>query len=167
MKTKISSALVILTTFLAIVFLASAQSNQVVKRQITGDSNPALDRLNALTSYLEANHETNALKLFNDYANASGALQDSAEMGVTLHLLAAVREGRTNDAIKLLETRLNSQIVGFAASYRQLPIDQQNWLNLTALADAKRYRAQFPYQQPYKISADAVADAFTLLDKKP
>ncbi len=147
---------------IALTWWCVAQNSVPTKKPITGDSNPALNRLNALVSYLEANNQTNTLKLFNEYSSSSLALQNSAEMGVTLHILMALREGRTNDVMKLLESRLDSDIVGFAANYKQMPETDQEWLGLHSLSEAQRYRSKFPS----KDFSNYVAQAFELLNKK-
>ena len=136
------------------------------QRPVTGDSSPALDRLNALVSYLESNRQTNALKLFDEYSNASLAQRHSADIGVTLHILMVLREGRTNDAVELLEGRLDTDIFGFAASFRELPEAQREWLGLHSLSEARRYRSKFPHKHRYQNVDDGVAQAFELLDKK-
>ncbi len=146
---------------IALTWLCVGQTPASTKKPITGDSNPALNRLNALVSYLQANNQTNALNLFNEYSSCSFALQNSAEMGATLHILMALREGRTNDVMKVLESRLDSEIVGFAANYKQMPKTDQEWLGLHSLSGAQWYRNKFPHQD----ANGYVTQAFQLLDK--
>src|SRR5207245_6472102 len=97
MKTSRVFALIALALSIGFVAahwsVAQTEAPAPSKRPVTGDSNPALDRLIALLSYLETNQQTNALKLFNEYPNASIALRNSADIGVTLHILMALREG--------------------------------------------------------------------------
>jgi hypothetical protein len=143
-----------------------AQTNAPAKKAVTGNSNPALDRLSALVSYLETNKQTNALKLFYEYSNASIAQQHSADIGVTLDVLMALREGRTTNAMELLEGRLDTDIIGFAASFRELPGAQREWLGLQSLTEARWYRDKFPHKHRYENVDDGVAEAFELLDKK-
>ncbi|MGH7969533.1 MAG: hypothetical protein ACREIC_12480, partial [Limisphaerales bacterium] len=134
------------------------------KGPVAGDLNPALDRLAALVSCLEANHQTNALRLFNDYANSSIALQHSADMGIMLNVLEAIREGRTTNAIELLEGRLDTDIISFAGSYKELPWTQRRWLGLQSLSEARVYRDKFPRKNPYQNGDEGVAQAFQLLN---
>lgn len=148
------------------VWWCSAQSSTPAKKPVTGNSNPALDRLTALVSYLEANKQTNALKLFDEYSSAAIAQQDSADMGVTLHILVALREGRTTNAIELLEGRLDTDIIGFASNFREMPEAQREWLGLHSLSEARWYRDKFPHKHPYQNVDDGVAQAFQLLPKK-
>ena len=151
---------------LAIGFAAAwwnaAHANNSDKQAVTGGSNLALDRLYAVESYLETNHDTNGLRLFNEYANASSALTCNADMGIKLHVLKELREGKTNDAINLLETTLDGDIFSFAENYRELPKAQEDWFGLKILADAKGYRDRYPREDKY----GGVTKAFELLDEK-
>lgn len=140
---------------------AQSTNRTTNKGPITGANNPELEGLSALISYLEANNQTNALKLFYDYRNASIALERSADMGLTLHTLMALREGRTNDAIQLMEIKLDSDIINFADSFQELPQAQREWLGLHTLSEAKWYRTKFPDKQD-----SSIAHAFELLDAK-
>ena len=168
MKTTRTFILVALALILgfATARWCAAQTYAPDRKPLTGQSNPALDRLEALVSYLEANKQTNAMELFNQYSSASIAQENSADMGMTLHVLMAVREGRTNDVITLLESKLNGDIVSFAASYKELPKDQQEWLGLNVLSQAHLYRNKFPYQTRSQLEYDSLTRAFQLLDKK-
>jgi hypothetical protein len=129
-------------------------------------NNQALDRMNALVSYLEVNKQTNALKLLNEFLNASIALQQSADMGVMLHILMELHEGRTNDAMEMLEGQLDTDIIGFAASYKELPETQRDALSLHSLTEAQWYRSKFPHKHRYQNVDEGVARAFELLDRK-
>jgi hypothetical protein len=151
-----------LTVGFAIASWSAAQTNSPAKRPLTGNSNPALDRLMALESYLEANHDTNALRLFDEYANASIATANAAELGLKLHALKALREGRTNDAINLLETSIDGNIMSFATSYKEMPKSQQEWLGLSALSQARWYRDKYPRKDEH----DIVKKYFEILDEK-
>jgi hypothetical protein len=169
-RMKTTRTFVLIASMFCVCLIAawwcSAQSSAPSKKPITGNSNPALDRLTALVSYLEANKQTNALKLFNEYSSASLAQQHSADMGVTLHILMALREGRTTNAIELLEGRLDTDIIGFAASYKEMPKTDREWLSLHSLSEAHWYRDKFPHKHRYQNVDDGVAEAFQLLPKK-
>jgi hypothetical protein len=168
MKTTRSFALIASAFCVGLVaaWWSSAQPTTPAKKPVTGNSNPSLDRLNALVSYLEANKQTNSLKLFYEYSNASIALQHSADIGMMLHILMALREGRTTNAIELLEGRLDTDIIGFAASFKEMPQEQREWLGLHSLSEARWYRDKFPHKHPYQNVDDGVAQAFKLLPKK-
>ena len=78
----------------------------------------------------------------------------------------ALREGRTTNAIELLEGRLDTDIIGFAASYREMPEAEREWLGLHSLSEARWYRDKFPHKHRYQNVDDSVAQAFQLLPKK-
>ena len=158
-------ALALSTGFVA-AWWCAAQISAPAKKPVTGDSNRALDRLNALVSYLETNKQTNTLRLFYEYSNASIAQQHSADIGVTLHILMALREGRTTNAIELLEGRLDTDIIGFAASYKELPSTQREWLGLHSLWEARWYRTKFPHKHRYQNVGEGVSKALKVLDDK-
>jgi len=164
-RTFISAGLVSAIGFL-VAWWCVAQTDAPAKKPVTGGSSPALDRLTALVSHLETNKQTDALKLFYEFSNASLAQQQSADIGVTLHVLMALREGRTTNAIDLLEGRLATDVIGFAASFRELPEQQQEWLGLRSLSEARCYREKFPHKHRYENVDVGVAQAFQLLDNK-
>lgn len=145
--------------------LAQSAKQNVAKEPIKRGNNAGIDQLTAFVSYLEQNKQTNALRLFNEYSTASIALQNSVEIGVTLRLLLALREGRTNDAIESLEGKLDTAIVSLAASFRELPEAQQAMFSLHSLTNASWYRTKFPHKHPHKSIDASVAEAFELLNK--
>ena len=78
----------------------------------------------------------------------------------------ALREGRTTNAIELLEGRLDTGIIGFAASFKELPKDHQEWLGVRSLSEARWYRDKYPHKHRYPSVDEGVADAFKMLDEK-
>ena len=115
-------------------------------------------------SHLEATKQTNTLKLFNDYSNSSLAQQHTADLGVMTAVLLRLRDGRTNEAVKLLETRLDSDAVGLWASYNELPPDLREKVGLKSLEYARDYCAKYPRKRSPE-SDQAVARAFALVGK--
>jgi hypothetical protein len=126
----------------------------------------ALEQLTSLVSYLQDTKQTNTLQRFNDYMNASLASRNYADLGVTLGILQRLRDGRTNAAYELLEGQLDSAIIGFVGSYRELPVSAQNQPGLKVLQQARDYRAKFPFKHRYADVDTGVADAFKVLDEK-
>ena len=88
--------------------LAPQSSSQKPKAYDFG----ALHQLESFVTHLQETRQTNNLQQFGDYLNASLASRDSADLGMTLAVLQSFREGRTNDAYRLLEGRLDTYIVG-------------------------------------------------------
>ena len=131
---------------------------------IDANNNLALDQLAAFVTHLQATKQTNTLKLFNDYSNSSLAQQHSADLGVITGVLIRLRDGRTNEAINLLESRLDSDAVGLYAAYQELPPELQQKLGLKSLEYARDYCAKFPRKRsPH--ADQALARAFALVDK--
>jgi hypothetical protein len=125
----------------------------------------ALQQLESFMAYLQKTGQTNTLQKFNDYTMASLANQFSGEMAVNLIVLQELRSGRTNQAYTLLEHELDSDIVGFVGSYRQLPPSARELGSLAILQKARDYRAKYPFPS-YPGGDQAVADAFKILDEK-
>lgn len=164
---KITRDLVLVVVALIVGFCAgcwfSGQSNRHANTRVstTEGTSVAVDKLNLLISYLQNNRETNAIKLFDDFETASIAIRSSADMGVRLHTLIDLREGRANDAIQLMETMLKSDIITFAATFPKLSATQRQALGFGALSDAKWYCTEFPQKEDR-----GLAQAFALLDTK-
>jgi hypothetical protein len=170
MKTVSASILIILGLcigfFAAHWSVAQTLSQSSSKEPITAYNNIALDQLTLLLSNLNETKQTNALKLFNDYANASLAQQKNAEMGMKLHILYSLRAGRTNEVINLLEQEMTGDVVGFVASYRNLSASQSAELNLAALKKARDYCDKFQVKSGHPDVDEIVSNSFKLLDEK-
>lgn len=152
--------------FAAARWCAAQPSNQPSGKESTTYDFGAMQQLESFVAYLQDTKQTNSLQRFNDYSNASLASRHMADLGVTVIILQRLRDGRTNQACELLEGGLDSHIVAFAASYRELPASLRKQGNLKPLAMAKEYRAKHPPQNHSQIGDAAVADAFKLLDEK-
>jgi|SRR5215469_13311533 len=126
----------------------------------------AVQQLESFVSYLQETKQTNTLKRFDDLSNAMVASQNNADLGETLMILQRLRDGRTNQAYELLEGRLDTDIIGFVASYRQLPMSLRDQPGLKALQLARNYRARFPFKHEYPSVDEGVANAFKILDEK-
>lgn len=132
----------------------------------TTDPYFAMDQLESFVGYLQDNNQTNILSRFNVYSDATIVSQMSADMGVTAAILMRVRDGRTNDVIKLLESRLTADAVGFSTSYRQLPVSIREKVSLLPLKKAREYCAKFKVKEHDAELDKIVANAFNLLDEK-
>ena len=96
-------------------------------------------QLESFVCYLNDTKQTNTLQRFNDYSNVSIVSRSSADLGVKLHILYALRSGRTNEVIRLLELQMTSDVVGFAAGYRELPAPIREKVGLTEFREARDY----------------------------
>jgi hypothetical protein len=142
-------------------------SNQQLAKEPTNYDFGALQQLASFVTYLQDNKQTNILQRFNNYSNASLASRYDADLGVTLHILRDLREGRTNHAYETLEGQLDVDIIGLVASYRELPASAREQPGLKVLGWTRDYRAKYPFKHRYPSVDDGVADAFKVLENKP
>jgi hypothetical protein len=169
MKTSCAYALAaaaLAVGFLAAHWCAAQPSNQPPAKEPTSYDFGALQQLASFVSYLQDAKQTNTLQRFNDLMNASLASQNYADLGVTLEVLQRFRDGRTNLAYEVLEGRLDSDIIGFVASYRELPASAREQPGLKVLGWARDYRAKYPFRFQYTNVDEGVSDAFKILDAK-
>jgi hypothetical protein len=169
MKTSRTFALISLSLaigFLAARWCAAQSAQQSSNQKPKADDFGALQQLESFVTHLRNNGQTENLLRFSDYLNASLASRDSADLGMTVAVLQRFRDGRTNEACRILEDRLDTYIVGLAGSYRQLPPQLQAQGNLKVLGFARDYRAKFPFKCSNPELDKNVTDAFKLLDEK-
>ena len=102
-----------------------------------------LDQHNALLAQLEAAGQTNAIELFRQYRCACGADDASSELGHTVTALRYLREGRTNEAIRLLEQHLSAYANMMCNSYGCLNATNHGRVNLDNLAFTKNTLHRF------------------------
>src|SRR5689334_20960643 len=95
-------------TFCAARFCA-AQSRLQAKHSVE-DSYVAFHQLEAFVNYLRDTKQTNTLQRFNEYSTVSAASQQSSDLSMTVAILLRLREGRTNQALELLENRLTTDV---------------------------------------------------------
>jgi len=130
------------------------------------DNSIGSHQLESFVDYLQDTKQTNTLQRFNDYANVTIVSRSSADLGVRLHILDDIRNGRTNEAIRMLELQMRSDAVGFAASYRELPLGLRGKVGLTALREARDYCRKYPTENGQPDLDEILTNAFKLLDDK-
>lgn len=124
-----------------------------------------LHALESFVLYLQGTKQTNVLNRFSEYSNASLVSRHYADLGVTVAILQRLRDGRTNEAIELLEGRVSTGIIGFAASYRELPNASREKINLKLLEFARDYRSKYPFKHRHPNIDEGVTDALRILEK--
>ncbi|MGA2542891.1 MAG: hypothetical protein ABSG78_15180 [Verrucomicrobiota bacterium] len=169
MKTSRAFALAaaaLIAGFLMARLCVAQPSNQPFAKEPASYDFGALQQLASFASYLQDTKQTNTLQRFNDFLSASTASQLGADLGVTLAILQRLRDGRTNEAYELLEGRFDTDIIGFVASYRELPASAREQPGLKVLGWARDYRVKFRFKHRYANVDDGVAEAFKILDEK-
>jgi hypothetical protein len=160
------AAAALATGFLVAQWSAAQPSNQRPNKEPTSYDFGTLQQFESFVTYLQDTKQTNTLQRFYDYSNASLASRDNADLGEMLVILRGLREGRTNQAYELLEGRLNVDIIGFVASYRDLPVSVRDQPGLKVLGLARDYRTKFPFKHRYQNLDEGVANSFKILDEK-
>lgn len=160
------AGLALLVGFFAARWSAAQPASQPSKEEAGPWYNMASDQLTSFVTYLQTNQPTNILKQFTDYENASIAVRSSGEIGAQLHSLYALREGQTNDVIKLLETQMMANTVIFAAVYRDMPPSQRERIDLAILRQARDYCEKYPIKSDHADVDAIITNAFKILDEK-
>ncbi len=117
-----------------------------------------------LADNLDPNERDKTLKVISHHIASLQAKESLYELGATSSLLLRLREGRTNEAIKLLEDQLNLSAVALATSYEALSPELRAELRLESLEQARAYYDKFPRNRSRAFD-DAVARSFALADK--
>ncbi len=160
----VAAALVI--GFFAARWCAAQSARQVSSKEPATYDFGALRQLESFVAHLQATKQTNILQRFNDYSNASVASHHYANLGVTVAILQRLRGGRTNEAYELLEGQVDTDIISFVASYRELPGQLRERTSLKVFGYARDYRAKFPSKHRYPSVDEGVTDAFKILEEK-
>lgn len=158
-------AVALILGVLAACWCAGQSERQVSGKEST-DSAIALRQLEFLVTHLQETKQTNTLRLFINYSDASEAQQNASNVGLNLKVLMHLREGRTNEAIDMLEMRLTSDVVTCVARYQQLPPKLREKFSLMALHYARDYCRQYQVKSEYPDVNDYREKAFAILDGK-
>ena len=152
--------------FLAAHWCFAQSTRQISSKERATDSYIGLHELESFVSYLEDTKQTNTLQRFYDYNNVTIVSRSSADLGVSLHILYDLRNGHTNEAIRMLEGQMTSDVSGFAASYRELPVSIREKVGLTAFREARDYCRKYPVRSGNSDVDAIIEKAFSLLDEK-
>jgi hypothetical protein len=87
------------------------------------------------------------------------AEHNAADVGIIVAVLERLRSGRTNDAVQLLETRLDGALVGIGTA----PQDARNANVNSAARMAQRYRGEHPHKAGTPEVEAAIVRAFASL----
>ncbi len=120
-----------------------------------------LGQYEQLVLSLSKRGDTNTAAQVASLVSAMHARRDATDITVTVQVLDFLRSGRTNDAIKLLETRLDDALITFCAP-SDGPRDSKYDKNLKM---AKEYRTKYPHTSGVPEVDTAVSRAFDSLPK--
>jgi hypothetical protein len=168
---KRSVAFALFAFALTICFVLSRLSvaqavDRVRDKEKTADSYYGLHALESFATYLQDTKQTNILQRFNDYENTRITSESSAEMGVLTAILLRLRDGRTNEAMTLLEMRMTSDAITFAVGYRELAPPVRDTVSLVSLNHARDYYFKYGVKDRLPEVDQYVTNAFKLLDEK-
>ncbi len=150
-----------------LVVIASLLVAAIVSRHASAQSTMSSDDRGELGQYeqlilsLSKRGDTNTAAQVASLVHATLAGRDAIEIVVSVRILESVRSGRTNDAIRLLETRLDGALMTFGAPSngpRETKYDK-------ILKMAKEYRAKYPYTSGFPGIDTGVSKAFDSLPK--
>jgi hypothetical protein len=125
------------------------------------------DQHSALVGYLEAAGQTNALELLRQYRCAHGADLASSKLGDTVTALQHLREGRTSEAIQLLERDLGFYASIMCNSYGCLSLTNRERVKTESLERARDYYTKFPPPEGRADLERAMNEVLRLSSEKP
>lgn len=160
-------ALALIGALLCVRWSAAQTAGKPARKPNVPDPNLAFEQLVGFVNHLQNTGQTNALRLFDDYSHAFLAQQHSAQLDTTAWTLLRLREGRTNEVIRMLELQLTSEAISFVTSFRNLPGPLREKLSLTPLGHARDYCSQYHVKSTNAEIAQIEANAFALLDEEP
>jgi|GEM_PF-2906443 len=125
------------------------------------DDRGVLGQYEQLALSLSKRGDTNTAAQVASLVSAIHAERDATDIALTIRVLDGLRSGRTNDAIKLLETRLDGALMTFGA-----PSDNPRDSKYDKiLRIAKEYRTRYPHATGVPEIDTGVSRAFDALPK--
>ncbi len=135
-----------------------------VRRQSAAQPAPAtadqgnLGKYERLVIPLIQSGQTNLVSQISDLVSEMHAEQKTIDIAMSVRMLQDLRAGRTNEVIRLLETRLDGALVGYDMMPHTAAMDK-------VVAGAKQYREQFPHTSSNPNVDAGVARAFNSLSR--
>jgi hypothetical protein len=153
------SFLSIVVALLAVAFFVSRQS--FAQTTSTSEEGGSLGRYARIFLTLSERGDTNTANEVAGLVSTMHSERNATEMVTTVRILYNLRSGQTNDAIRLLETRLDAALLAFGATSdgpRDTNYDK-------SLKMAKEYRAKYPHTSGVPEIDNGVTRAFSLSAK--
>ena len=123
----------------AVVLVAVASRGLIAQPANSEEDRGALGQYEQLVLSLSKSGQSNTVNQITALVSSMHAEQKMADTGITIGVLNRLRSGHTNEAMTLLETRLDGALIGLD----KLPHDD-NTEKILELA--REYRARFPHQ---------------------
>jgi hypothetical protein len=123
---------------------------------LTQDQQP-IDKLDRLVIPLLKRGDTNTVTQISDFVSAMERQRNATDASFDVRILTALRSGKTNEAVELMETRLDSAVMSFDYD-RDSKYDK-------LLERAKEYRSRYPRKSRFPEIDTAIARVFGSLPK--
>jgi hypothetical protein len=124
---------------IAIIFVVVASRHLIAQPVNTEEDRGALGQYEQLVISLSRSGQSNTVNQITALVSSMHAEQKMADIGITIGVLNRLRSGHTNEAMAILETRLDGALMGLD----KLPHDDHTEKILEL---AREYRARFPHQ---------------------
>jgi hypothetical protein len=143
---------------IALVFAVVAGSRLIAQPTNSEEGRGALGQYEQLVISLSQSGQSNTVSQLVALVSSIHAEGKMADIGITVGVLNRLRSGHTNEALTLLETKLDGALIGLDT----LPHDERMQ---KIVAIAKEYRAKFPHQSGNTDIDEAVARALNSVAK--
>jgi len=130
----------VLVVALALSLILVVARSAKAQRAPAGVQGGGLEKFEQLVMPLLKRGESNTVAELAGIVSAMIATRDATDIAVTVRVLGNLRSGRTNEAIQLLETRLD----GAMSTISRLSSDQRDASFDLILEIAKEYRTKYP-----------------------
>jgi len=144
--------IIALTLITAVHERSIAQSTNLIQ-----DQEP-IDKFTNLVVSLTKRGDTNTVCQISDFFSAMERQRSATDASFDVRVLTDLRSGKTNEAIKLLETRLDGSVMTFSYDH-----DPKYYKLLNGV---KEYRSKYPHKSGSPVIDAAVARAFDFLPNK-
>jgi hypothetical protein len=131
----------------------------ILSRQSAAQQTPATEDRGGLGKYeqlvipLIKSGQTNLVSQISDMVSEMHTEQKTIDIAMSVRILQALRSGHTNEAISLLETRLDGALIGYDVLPHTPAMDK-------LVRYAKDYREQYPHKSSSPDVDTGVARAF-------
>ena len=149
--------LLVLLFIVATVGTVSYAQNQ--KTKTADDVN---EKLKELVLALQKRGDNDTIAKVSELLHQANLTREAAQVGLDVKVLEYLRSGQTNEALRLLESRLDGALASFGHSADPEVLERY----VRILQNAKAYRMKYPHKSAEPIIDAAIQRAFESLPKK-